>query len=102
VKYVAAAPNGSVTIRGANGAMLRLRAGATARVINEPPPAYTTPHYHMYAMILKDAHVVATPRSTGRSCGTTDHAPGDRLHRVANGRIVSSSVDIDCSNSHWP
>ncbi len=104
----------SVALTGTDGAVLRLRAGATARVTNEPPPEYTTEHFEMYSMILKDATFVATPHGTGQLCApdgtvlsyvTDDHgSPNGRFVIAANSLRPRPKVDIDasCSDSHYP
>ena len=107
----------SVALTGTNGAILRLRAGTTARITNEPPPEYTTEHFEMYSMILKDATFVATPHGTGQLCapdGTvlsyvTDDRGSPRGRFVIAANSLKSlkprpkvPLDESCSDSHYP
>jgi hypothetical protein len=104
----------SVALTGSNGAILRLRTGSTARVTNEPPPGFTTPHFHMYSMILKDATFVASPHGTGQLCApdgtvlpyvTVDRGlPKGRFPMAANWLKPKPNVDLDasCSDCHYP
>lgn len=105
VKYTVESAGDSVILRGTDGALLRIRAGATARVINDPPPSFTTPHYHMYSMILKDVTHVSSPRPTGKACATDDRErPGVGRLKVASAALAPKPlmVEVDCSNSQWP
>jgi hypothetical protein len=102
VSYSVPSNGEPVVIRSTNGAVLRLRAGASARVINDPPPTFTVPHYHMYALILKDAAAVAMPHATGRSCSGDEH-PRGRFVRSANSlQMIPNDLEVDCSNSRFP
>jgi hypothetical protein len=105
VTYTAESAGDSVVLRGSDGALLRLRAGATARVINDPPPSFTTPHYHMYSMILKDATYVSSPRATGKACATDGRErPGAGRLKVSSNALAPKLLitDVNCSNSSWP
>jgi hypothetical protein len=104
----------SVALTSSNGAVLRLRAGTTARVTNEPPPGFITPHFQMYSMILRDVTLFATPQATGQACapdGTVlPYATDDRGSRKGRFVIAANSLkprpDFDtsaaCSDSRYP
>ena len=104
----------SVALTGTNGAILSLRAGATARVTNEPPPGFTTPHFQMYSMILKDVTLFGSPHGTGQACaadGTVLPYTADvRGPRKGRFTIAANSLkprplvpfDQSCSDSHFP
>jgi hypothetical protein len=107
----------SVALTGNDGAVLRLRPGTTARITNEPPPEFTTEHFDMYSMILKDATFVATPHGTGLSCapdGTVQqYATDDHISPKGRFAVAANSLkslkprpkvpfDESCSDSHYP
>ncbi len=107
----------SVALTGTDGAVLRLRPGTTARITNEPPPEFTTEHFDMYSMILKDATFVATPHGTGLSCApdgtvlqsaTDDHVSPKGRFAIAANSLKSLKprpkvpLDQSCSDSHVP
>lgn len=105
VIYTAKSGAGQVTFAGTDGELLSLRAGATARLSNEPPPDFTIPHYHMYSMLLKDATYVATPHATGRSCAADDRTPQrNRFGINSNALAPRPNVPFDqsCSPSGYP
>ena len=117
VVYTVETDLGSVALTGTDGAVLRLRAGTTARITNEPPPEYTTEHFEMYSMILKDATYVATPHGTGQLCApdgtvlqytTDDHGSPKGRFVIATNSLKSLKpkpkvpLDESCSDSHFP
>jgi hypothetical protein len=104
VIYTANTDASSVALTGTNGAVLRLRAGAAARVTNDPPPEYTIPHFHMYSMILKDATFVASPYATGQACVADDRGSRRGRFAIAPNSLSPKTDDFSsaCSNSNYP
>lgn len=104
VRYTAPVAGDAVTLRGAGGAILRLRPGAVARIENLPPADYRDPHFHAAMMILKNVSTIASPAFTGRQCGGHDEAAPPRI-----GRIRATAVPVpltvgapDCTITQWP
>ena len=79
--------SGDVTFRTDSGKSLRVRGGATVRVVNDPPIANGT-HFHMYARLILDETMLNEPATIGSCSGRR--------------RVATHTFAAGCSDSQWP
>lgn len=107
VVFTANVTGNSVELQTDSGRFLRLRAGATIRIENEPPDSTGDSHLFMYSQILTDATHVVEPTPTGRGCNSTlpERRPAqstDSTYAAWRHRMRPNPITLGCSNSNWP